>query len=198
MAAERKRFNMTPQRQEEIMRELERNTGLPAAADAVPRRTTVQAALSLPAWMKAPVEYRTHRTPEEQAARHEADQIGRLHGQGWLAREEEDFVPTTTARAPTAPRGPSAQRNAVAPRTPAVVPSFTVARSGTAEPLVNEQGRVDVWTVLADLFESEGISLGAGATKENFAERLYEALVARLKESDPRTVHTGTGLRRLP
>jgi hypothetical protein len=46
--------------------------------------------MGTPAWAQQPVEYRWQRTPEEQAARAEADAIGMLHGRGVLPRQFRD------------------------------------------------------------------------------------------------------------
>jgi hypothetical protein len=55
--------------------------------------------MGTPAWAQQPVEYRRQRTPEEQAARAEADALGRLHGQGTLPRQFRDGpAPVTPQR----------------------------------------------------------------------------------------------------
>jgi hypothetical protein len=46
--------------------------------------------MGTPAWAQQPVEYRRQRTPEEQAARAEADALGMLHGRGVLPRQFRD------------------------------------------------------------------------------------------------------------
>jgi hypothetical protein len=54
-----------------------------------------------------------------------------------------------------------------------------------AEHRVDPDGDISVWEVLSDLLESEGFALPPGTSQENFAERMYDCLMNKLKAKGP-------------